>query len=377
MMVNFDNAATTFPKPPAVHAAVQKAMLEYGGNAGRGGHQLTEKTSAQVFSARETAADFFGAKTENTIFCLNCTHALNVAIQGILQPGDHVIISSLEHNAVLRPVAALVREGKIQCSIAPVFPESEKTVAAFRERMRSNTKAVICTIASNVTGQLLPYQEIGKLCQEKGICMIADGAQACGILPVKLSDNINILCTSGHKGLYGVTGTGLLMTDTKFPIKPLLYGGTGSLSQRLDMPDFLPDRLECGTQNIVGILSLKAGIGFVKEKTVQRIYQHETACCEQLLAILHTIPQIVVYRKPGAMYVPLVSFRAEEMPSEMLAEMLSQRGFCLRSGLHCSPLAHDSIGTMEVGTVRFAPSAFNTAKEVTMLGNAIKSSVTA
>ena len=198
---------------------MEMAMLKYGGNAGRGGHQLTERTSEQVFAAREEAAAFFGGKPENTIFCLNCTHALNLAIQGIVQPNDHVIISNLEHNAVLRPVAAMVRERGVQCSIAPVSVDDKETIAAFRARIRPNTRAIICTLASNVTGQILPYRELAALCNEHDICMIADGAQACGTLPVQMSDGINILCTAGHKGLYGATGTGLLITDTKFPIK--------------------------------------------------------------------------------------------------------------------------------------------------------------
>lgn len=371
-MINFDNAATTFPKPRTVRMAMDRALLEYGGNAGRGGHQLTTKTSDQVFAAREEAAAFFGGKPENTIFCLNCTHALNLAIQGILEPNDHVIISSLEHNAVLRSVAAMIREQGIRCSIAPVSDNDEETIAAFQERIRPDTKAIICTLASNVTGQILPYRKIAALCRENGICMIADGAQACGTLPVQLSDGMNILCTAGHKGLYGATGTGLLLTDTKFPIKPLLYGGTGSLSAKLEMPDFLPDRLECGTLNIAGILSLRAGIAFVREKGVNRIFQHETACCEKLLSMLKTMPQITVYRKPNVQYAPIISFNADGFPAETLAEALDQKGFCLRAGLHCAPLAHRSIGTIDGGTVRFAPSVFNTLPEVTALGNAIR-----
>ncbi len=375
-MINFDNAATTFPKPRSVRLAMERALLEYGGNAGRGGHQLTTKTSEQVFAAREEAAAFFGGKPENTIFCLNCTHALNLAIQGILQPNDHVIISSLEHNAVLRPVAAMVREQGIRCSIAPVSANDAETVAAFQERIRPDTKAIICTLASNVTGQILPYREIAALCQANDICMIADGAQACGTLPVQLSDGMNILCTAGHKGLYGATGTGLLLTDTKFPIKPLLYGGTGSLSAKLEMPDFLPDRLECGTLNIAGILSLRAGIAFVRQKTVNRIFRHETACCEKLLSMLQTMPQITVYRQPNVNYAPIISFNADGFPAETLAEALDQKGFCLRAGLHCAPLAHRSIGTMDGGTVRFAPSIFNTLPEVAALGNAIRAITT-
>ena len=283
-----------------------------------------------------------------------------------------MIISNLEHNAVLRPVAAMVRERGVQCSIAPVSVDDKETIAAFRARIRPNTRAIICTLASNVTGQILPYRELAALCNEHDICMIADGAQACGTLPVQMSDGINILCTAGHKGLYGTTGTGLLITDTKFPIKPLLYGGTGSLSAKLEMPDFLPDRLECGTLNIAGILSLRAGIAFVKKTGTAAIFQHETTCCNKFLSMLQTMPQVTVYRQPGAAYAPIVSFNIQNLSSEETAELLDQKGFCLRAGLHCAPLAHRAIGTIDGGTVRFAPSIFNTLPEVVALGNAIR-----
>ena len=252
MTVNFDNAATTYPKPPEVRRAVADAIARYG-NAGRGGHVIAERTSEMVYHARETVADFFDAKVENTIFTLNCTHALNVAIQGVLKPGDHVILSDLEHNSVYRPIAALVRAGKVTYSLLEVSENDSETIRRLQGLFRPNTKAVVCTIASNVTGQILPYREIAQVCRSHGVCMIADGAQACGILPLSLErDGMHILCTAGHKGLYGSTGTGILMTDCAFPIQPLMQGGTGSASRSPEQPDFLPDRLECGTLNVVG-----------------------------------------------------------------------------------------------------------------------------
>lgn len=217
MTVNFDNAATTYPKPPEVRRAVADAIARYG-NAGRGGHVIAERTSEMVYHARETVADFFDAKVENTIFTLNCTHALNVAIQGVLKPGDHVILSDLEHNSVYRPIAALARAGKVTYSLLEVSENDSETIRRLQGLFRPNTKAVVCTIASNVTGQILPYREIAQVCRSHGVCMIADGAQACGILPLSLErDGMHILCTAGHKGLYGSTGTGILMTDCAFP----------------------------------------------------------------------------------------------------------------------------------------------------------------
>ncbi len=371
-MINFDNAATTYPKPRSVRNAVSRAMVLYGGNAGRGGHELTERTSEMVYSVREAAAGFFDAKPENTILCLNCTHALNTAIQGVLEKGDHVIISSLEHNAVYRPVTALVKSGIITCTIAEVSDDDDETLVNVRRAVRPNTKAVIFTMASNVTGQITPIRRIGAFCREAGICLIADGAQVCGILPVSLEkDNISILCTAGHKGLYGITGTGLLMTDCRFPIKPLMYGGTGSASASPDQPDFLPDRLESGTQNIIGAASVGAGLRFLGGKGLKMVFGHETHLCELFIKGIGAVPGVTVYRREKPSYVPIVSFNAEGSAPEETAEYLSREGFGLRAGLHCAPLAHNSNGTPN-GTVRFAPSVFNSDREVMLLVQTVK-----
>lgn len=368
-MINFDNAATTFPKPLSVRQAVAEAMKKYGGNAGRGGHALAMRTSEALYSARETAAAFFGAQPENVIFTMNCTYALNMAIQGIMSGGGHLIISSMEHNSSARPAAALAMKKKIRLSIAEVYPEDERTIESFRSLIRSDTKAIVCTLASNVTGQILPYREIASLCREHGICFIADGAQACGILDIKLSDGINILCTAGHKGLYGITGTGLLITDGQFPIPPIIQGGTGSTSLSLVQPDILPDSLESGTPNIIGAVSVKAGIGFVNKTGIRRIYDHEERICRRFISVLGDGGKI--YREPTAEYVPIVSFNVGDMPSESVAAQLAEKGYCLRAGYHCAALAHASLGT-KGGTIRFAPSVFNTEAEAEKLAEIIR-----
>ena len=372
--VNFDNAATTYPKPPEVRQAVAEAVARYG-NSGRGGHAIAERTSEMVYHARETVADFFDAKVENTIFTLNCTHALNLAIQGILKVGDHVIISDLEHNSVYRPVAALARSGRISYSVAKVSTDDHITIRNFLREIRQNTKAVICTVASNVTGQILPYRELAQLCRMHGICLIVDGAQGCGILPLSLEqDGMHILCTAGHKGLYGITGTGILMTDCEFPIQPLMQGGTGSASRSPQQPDFLPDRLECGTLNVIGAASLCAGISFVKRCTVEGLYRHESHLCDVLCQHLKQISGVRVFREEGAAYVPIVSFTIEGVSSEEAAAWLSEQGFCLRAGLHCAPLAHEKLGT-EDGTIRFAPSAFSREQDTVRLAQCVKNYV--
>lgn len=370
-MINFDNAATTFPKPAVVRNAVAEAVRELGGNAGRGGHELAMKSSRAVYEARETAADFFGAQPENVVFTLNCTHALNMAIQGIMCGGGHLIISHLEHNASARPAAELARKKQIALSIAEVYEEDEKTIESFRSLICKDTKAIVCTIASNVTGRILPYKKIAELCREHNICFIADGAQACGLLDIKLSDGINILCTAGHKGLYGITGTGLLISDGKFKISPIIQGGTGSSSSSLRQPDFLPDSLESGTLNIVGAVSVMAGIKYVNKIGREKILRHEDKICERFIRELSGNDNITVYRSPLCRYVPIVSFNIGGIMPEEAAELLSKKGYGLRAGFHCAALAHDYLGT-ENGTIRFAPSVFSTEADAAALANSIK-----
>lgn len=369
--VYFDNAATTFPKPPSVFRAAADAIRFAGGNPGRGGHVLSSRAGALVYHARETAAAMFGTEPENVVFTQNCTHAINLAIQGTLRQGDHVILSSLEHNSAARPAAALADAGIIRYSIAPVSADPAETVRAFRSRIRPQTRAVICTAAGNVTGQCLPIREIGALCREKDLIFIVDGAQGCGILPLDLhTQGIHLLCTAGHKGLYGLMGTGMLLSDGTVPIRPLMQGGTGSLSMSLRMPDFLPDALEAGTLNVPGIAALDAGMQFVRERGAEQIRRHETALCNQLIAYLERLPGAVVYRDPAAEYVPVVSFALGAESPDDTAARLAAKGFCLRAGLQCAPLAHESLGTPH-GTVRFSPSVFNTPAEVAMLCRAL------
>ena len=370
-MINFDNSATTFPKPRSVKAASAAALEKYGGNPGRGGHAISLASANAVFRARENIADFFGASPENVVFTLNCTHALNLAIKGVLKPGDHVIISSFEHNSSARPVHALSRSG-VKYSIAEVFPESALTVESFRSLIRPDTKAIVCTIGSNVTGQIMPFLELGMLAEKHGLCFIADGAQACGVIPVKLSDGINILCTAGHKALYGPTGTGLLISDGKFPITPIMEGGTGSASIELEQPDFLPNSLESGTVNTAGIIALNAGVDFVRKLSLKKIFTHETALCRQFISGISDLDSVIIYRERNANYLPIVLFNIKGMTSDETASALNDMGFALRGGLHCSGLTHKSLGTLPDGGVRFAPSVMNSSAEVAKLVSAVR-----
>lgn len=285
--------------------------------------------------------------------------------------GGHIIMSAMEHNSVSRPVNAMKEKGIISYSIAKTYADDDMTVQSFRKLINSDTKAIVCTLASNVTGRIMPYKKIAELCRENNLCFIADGAQACGIIPIKMSDGINILCTAGHKGLYGITGTGLLISDGKYNIKPIMFGGTGSNSFNLAQPDFLPDSLESGTVNVIGASSVKAGIDFIQSKGIENIFKHESGLCEYFIRNCRNIDGIKIYRHDNLNYVPIVSFNLKDELPENVAAYLAKYNFCLRAGFHCASLAHNTLGT-EIGTVRFAPSVFNSAAEVENISMLLK-----
>lgn len=248
-MIYFDNAATTFPKPASVKDAVDTALMRYGANPGRSGHDLSAETAKQVFEVRSKAAEFFGAAdVEDVVFTQNCTYAVNTVVKGLFKPGDHVIISDLEHNAVLRPIHALTVQGIITYTVAETFSDDEETVNAFRSCIRPNTRAIIVTHGSNVFGVKLPIARLAQLARQYGLYFAVDAAQTAGIEPIDVKGmQINFLCTAGHKGLYGPTGTGLLITSCGKRLRPLAEGGTGSVSYDYLQPNFMPDRFEAGT----------------------------------------------------------------------------------------------------------------------------------
>lgn len=371
-IINFDNSATSFPKPIQVRNAVTEAISKYGGNPGRSGHKLSLIVSEKVYNVRQSVASMFKAEPENVAFTVNCTFAINLAVKGIMQYGGHVIISNYEHNSVARPVHTLSQMRGIEYSIANITEDAEETINNFERLIRPDTKCICCTVASNVTGIVLPYKEIANLCKKKGICYIADCAQACGVLDLSLADGFNFICTSGHKSLYGPTGTGLLITDGEFPLSTIIEGGTGATSATLEQTPFLPERLESGTINTVGILGLGEGINFVKTKTPARIFKHEDELCRQFIDGIKGKKNIKIYR-PKNSGMPIVSFNIGEESSQEVAGYLSDKGFALRGGLHCAPLAHNTIGTINQGTVRFSPSAFNNKQQVNMLIEAVRS----
>lgn len=375
-MIYFDNAATSFPKPQAVKNAVDEVLLRYGANPGRSGHTLAAETAEKVYETRERVAAFFGAgDVEEVVFALNCTHAINMVLKGILCRGDHVIISDLEHNAVLRPVHAMAEQGIIEYSIAETFDDTAQTVASFENAIRPNTKVIISMHASNVFGIKLPIEALGAMAKKHGIYFVVDAAQTAGIEPIHMQDmKIDFLCVAGHKGLYGPSGTGLLLTPYGAKLRPLIEGGTGSVSYEYAQPDFMPDHLESGTMNTMGVLGLGAGLDFVTRCKPQCISQREmqVLCC--IYEALKRCEGIKLYTdKPAAeRQVAVLSFNLEGLTSEETAALLNEAGFAVRAGLQCAPLAHKKFGTIQGGTVRVSVGAFNTVEQGYAFGCAMQ-----
>ncbi len=366
-MLYFDNAATTFPKPQSVINAVNSALINYGGNPGRAGHNMAMRVSEKIFSVRRTVAKFFNADVENVTFTQNCTMSLNIAIKGILNDGDHILCSCLEHNSVIRPIVKLYNDGKITYDIATVYENDIDTINSFKLLIKENTKAIVCTHASNVTGHKMPIKQLGKLCKDYGLIFIVDAAQTAGVFPIDIQENnINILCMPGHKSLYGITGSGIIVLNHINKINTILEGGTGSVSVELSQPDFFPDRLESGTSNTAGILSIGAGIDFINQIGLEKIYSHEYKLCDYVYNKLSKIENVKLYTKNYQLKqnAPIIAFNIGAENSDKIVGILNNMNCALRGGLHCSPLAHEYYGTINTGMARFSPSIFTREQEV-------------
>ncbi len=365
-MIYLDHGATSFPKPPEVVAAVKKAM-ETCANPGRGSHAPAEQAAQVVFRCREGAAKLFSCPVEGVVFTSNCTHGLNMAIRTLVKRGDRVVISGFEHNAVTRPLYAL--GARVTVAGRRLF-DPEDTLKAFRRALVPGTRAVIVTHVSNVFGYRLPLDELARMCENRGIPLVVDGAQSAGMMEVNMEKlGAAFLAVPGHKGLQGPMGTGMLLCR-QVP-KPLLYGGTGSQSMLPSMPDFLPDRGEAGTLNVPGITGLDAGIRRVLAQGPERIGVREKALGAMAAKGLEALG-MDVYTGEGQMGT--VSFRSGE-DCEGGVEALANRGFALRGGLHCAPLAHRSAGTVETGTIRMSVGPETTTGEVTAFLQAVETTL--
>lgn len=357
-MIYLDSAATTLQKPRGVSLATARAIRKLA-SVGRGGHVPAMAAAETVYACRRLAAELFDAQSEQVVFTVNATHALNIAIRSLVGAGDEAVISGFEHNAVLRTLHAL--GARITVAGRRVF-DREDTLAAFSRAVGERTRAVVCTHVSNVYGYILPIDEIAALCRERGVPLIVDASQSAGVLPVTLKKwGAAFVAMPGHKGLYGPQGTGILLC-ARVP-EPLIYGGSGSMSLSREMPDFLPERAEAGTHNVCGIAGLESGLRFVKRRGIDAIFKHECALRRELVALLRQNAAIKVFSSDGAQS-GVLSFCVRNADCEEVARYLDENGVCVRAGLHCAPLAHESGGTLEQGTVRVSFSHFNRLREI-------------
>ncbi len=369
-MIYFDNAATGGRKPDSVLTAVN-ASIRVCANPGRSGHKLSLSCAKLVQDCRNALNEYFdGYGYERVIFTKNCTEALNIAIFGTLKQGDHVIATCLEHNSVLRPLAFLQKQGVIRYDVCglrgdPRNANAELDLSALKKLLRPNTRMVLITAASNVTGYTPPLKRIRELLP-KDVLLLCDGAQGCGHLPLKMQElGVDFLAVAGHKGMYGIQGSGALLFSSRVEPSPYAFGGTGSMSLTLDMPDFYPDRLEAGTLSLPAVVSLLEGVRYLTvhgDKMQMRL----KLLSAYLLSGLKKLDGYVAYSMPNA--CGIVAFKHKLLQAEFIAEKLSSVfDIAVRGGLHCAPLAHEALGTLDGGLVRVSFSHFNSEREIDRL----------
>lgn len=367
-LVYLDNGATSFPKPSAVAKAMGRFVEKTGGSPGRAGHRLSQEAARIVFSCRESIATLFGIPdSKQIVFTLNATEALNIALLGLLKPGDRVVTTSMEHNSVMRPLRHLARTAGILLDIVPSDSTGRIDLEKLKKALSRRPRLLAATHASNVTGAMLPLRTVGELTVESGTLFLLDAAQTGGSAPVEVeTDGVDLLAFTGHKSLLGPQGTGGLWVRDGLDVEPVYRGGTGSNSEFEEQPSFYPDRLECGTQNAVGLAGLNAGVGFILETGIDAIGAREKALTCRLMEGLSSIPGVVLYG-PGAdeERMPVVSLAIKGMvPSEIGFLLDEAFGILTRTGLHCAPSAHQSIGTFPHGTVRMCPGFFTTEDDI-------------
>ena len=369
MGIYFDNASTTFPKPREVAEAMSAYLLNEGCNIGRGCYAGAYRVEEQVYETRQLLCTLFhGANARNVAFTKNVTEALNVLLKGFLRPGDHVLVSAMEHNAVMRPLTQLAAQG-VRFSRIPCRADGTLLLEAMEELVEENTRLVVMTHASNVCGTLLPLREVGEFCRAHGLRFFVDSAQTAGVLPLDMQAlHIDALAFTGHKGLLGPQGIGgfVLAPELVEQLEPLLSGGTGSISHTEDVPPFMPDRFEAGTQNLPGILGLRASLQWLQKTGMARIHAHEQRLTAQFLDGVRSIPDIQLFGLPDAEgRTGVVSLRLGATDPAQLAYALDTKyDIMTRVGLHCAPNAHRTLGSFPTGTVRFSFSHLNTEEEI-------------
>ena len=369
-MIYLDNSATSWPKPRATAQAMTHFLEHVGANPGRSGHRLSIEAGRVVYRARESIASLFNLPDPlRVVFGLNGTEAINLALRGVLKPGDHVVTSSMEHNSVMRPLRDLEKTG-VEVTVVRCAADGGLAPEDLERSIRKNTALMVLNHGSNVTGSLLPVAAAGGIARQHGILLLVDAAQTAGSCPIDMEeDRIDLLAFTGHKGLLGPTGTGGLVIGERVNVKeirPLKSGGTGSRSEHETQPDFLPDVFESGTPNAVGLAGLDAGVRFVLEQGVERIREHEVGLARRLLEGLREIHRVVIHgEQRGTKRTATLSFTVDGVPcSEVGLRLDEEHGILCRVGLHCAPAAHRTIGTFPTGTVRLSPGFFNTSEEM-------------
>ena len=358
-MIYLDNAATTFPKPKCVIEATKKCIKEYCGNPGRSSHRLSIKTSEKIFEARERVSDFLGVSNpENVVFTQNATHALNLAIKTTVKPNSHILISDIEHNSVLRPVYALKNKIGVEYSIFESSGNLEENISS---KIKTNTKYIISSLASNVVGREIPLKVLSKIAKKYGLTLITDASQLIGHKKINLKETpCDVLCAPAHKALFGIQGAGFCIFMDELKRDTIFEGGSGNDSKNLLMPEFLPERFEAGTLSSPSIISLSAGIDYINAVGIDAVEEKILFLTEKYAEVIHSIKNAILYEYGNG----VISFNISNTPAENVSKELDMCGICTRSGLHCSPLAHKTIGTLNIGTVRISLSYLNTKREI-------------
>ncbi|MGL4998760.1 MAG: aminotransferase class V-fold PLP-dependent enzyme [Cetobacterium sp.] len=364
----FDNSATSSPKPEMVYRIVDTAIREYSANPGRAGHRKAIEVGKKIYEVREKVAIFFGVKNSlNVAFTSNATESLNFAIKGAIPKSSHVITTNFEHNSVLRPLFYMQDEKDVKLTFINTYEELEKNIT-------SKTKAVVINHISNVNGTVQDIKKIGEICRKYGILFILDASQSAGYIDINMErDNIDILCLTGHKSLFGIQGIGAICLKDEVKIKPIIEGGTGSFSKLSRQPEEMPEVLEAGTLNTPGVMSLGAGIDFISEIGIHKIKEHEDNLSQKFIKGLEKIEKIKLYKSLTGEQGPVISLNIEGIESGDLSTILDEEfNILVRPGFHCAPLAHKAIGSYEVGTVRFSFGFFNTEEELNFILEALK-----
>ncbi len=369
-MIYLDNAATTAQKPSSVYRAVLDALTQNGASPGRGGYRLALQAAETVYDARERLADFFHVSDPSRmIFTQNTTQGLNTAIKGTLSAGDHVIYSSMEHNSVVRPLKTLEKKGRITTSLLTANAHGEMDLSRLPSLLRPNTRLICLTHSSNVCGSITDIYTAAEIAKKHGAYLLVDAAQSAGTLDID-AGKLDMLAFPGHKGLLGPAGTGGLYIAEHVTVRPLMQGGTGSMSESLLQPKILPDCLESGTQNAPAISGLSAALRFIKSVGIDAIRQHETALCHHFDDAMKNMPGVTLYGPEHKTAISAINIKGLDCTTA--ASLLDTRyDICVRSGLHCAPLAHQSLGTLDTGCIRFSFGCFNTLPEVTRAIDAV------